>query len=375
MQPGQIADDIDSQATRTLRSLVERLSSMGYAEFFSSFDPLRPRPHEWAVARDCAPVKLRPLLDLFLLTRSVCREALTPLIGDLLGPLCELRLCSSAGSGQFVTPGLVLLPVLNNWLFCQPPQAEQTLYFGDDSVALLWRMRVPRGSRCLDLCAGPGIQSLQASHLAAHVDAVEINPVAVALARVNVIMNGAEDRVSVHCGDLYEPVRGARFDVVIANPPLLPFPDEIPYPLIGNGGPDGMRVTWRILDGLQNALLPKGRGQLIGCCFSDGILPLCLPRLETWAAREGVDALVTITAHQPVLPGTTYFEFLVDSAAKSTGLGQREVGSAYAQLLKASGATHLCAYFLLINRGEGKVHIQDMSDDFSRELWYVSRSA
>lgn len=373
MDTGLAVDDLDSRAGGILRSLIDRLVEAGYAEFFSCFNPLRPRPDDWIRARDGAPDSLRPLLDLFLLRRSVPNEALGP-IEDLLGGLVGLHVCLLLEGNQFATPGLVLVPVLNNWLFCQPPQAQQTLYFGDDSLALLLRTRVPRGSRCLDLCSGPGIQALNACHDADHVDAVEINPVAAGLARINVLINGAEDRVSVHCGDLYQPVLGERYDLVIANPPLLPFPDTIPYPLIGHGGPDGMRITWRILEGLAGALQTDGAAQLIGCCLSDGILPLCLRQLEAWATKARMKVLLTITAHQPVHRRAAYFEFLVDSAARSTGLNPETVANLYTELLEASKATHLCPYFMLVRRGVGQVSLQDLSHEGTLELWYVGRS-
>lgn len=369
-------DDLDSEASRVLRSLVERLSSFGYPEFFCSFDPRRPRTADWASARDKAPDALGPLIDLFLLTRPVSRQTLEPLLGDLLEALCTLHLCSVVGNGELATPGLILAPIMNNWVFCQPAQPDQTIYFGDDSIALLWRMRIPDGADCLDLCAGPGTQSLQARHSAASVDAVEINPVAAALARINVLMNGAEHQIRVHCGDLYEPVQESTFDVVLANPPLLPFPDDIRYPLIGNGGPDGMRITWRILDGLPEVLRPKGSAQLIGCSLSDGVVPISLRRLESWSEHAKMDVIVTITAHRPLAPGSAYLDFLVNSAAACSdiGLPKDDVAPSYMRFLEASGATHLCAFFLFVKRGEGRVSIQNLSENASSELWYVSRT-
>jgi release factor glutamine methyltransferase len=50
--------------------------------------------------------------------------------------------------------------------------------------------------------------------------AVDISPEAVRCARINVLLNRVEDRVEVRCGDLFEPVCGERFDLVLFNPPF-----------------------------------------------------------------------------------------------------------------------------------------------------------
>lgn len=49
--------------------------------------------------------------------------------------------------------------------------------------------------------------------------ATDISPVAVRCAKVNVAINDVEDRVRVVEGDLFLPVEGETFDLVIFNPP------------------------------------------------------------------------------------------------------------------------------------------------------------
>ncbi len=39
------------------------------------------------------------------------------------------------------------------------------------------------------------------------------------------------------------------FSLVVVNPPLLPIPDEIPYPFVGDGGQSGLDITLHILKG------------------------------------------------------------------------------------------------------------------------------
>lgn len=355
-----------------LRALPERLARSGYGEFYASFNPAAPRRADWAAHRgDLLDDDLGALVDLFLLSQPVEEERLEARLGDLIEGLLDVRVLVRTGDGRLTTPDLVLLVVFGNWLLCQRPQVNPTLYFGDDSVALLLRLLPKPGGRCLDLCSGPGIQSLHCSRFARTVTAVEVNPVAAALARLNMILNQRDDRVRVHCGSLYEPVRGELFDTIVANPPLLPFPESIAYPFVGHGGEDGMRVTWRIMEGLPDALAPEGTAHLIGTCLSDGLLPLCADALAGWSGRVGMDTSITVLAHHHLRPGTEYFDGLATTAALSAGLKVEEVVSHFLDSLRAQDADHLCAYTLHVTPGAGRFRVRDLSRDGTPGLWYV----
>ncbi len=78
---------------------------------------------------------------------------------------------------------------------------------------------VAPGSRVLDMGTGSGVGAVTAARLGARVVAVDINPHAVRCARINAILNEVEARVDVRHGDLFAPVAGERFDVVLFNPP------------------------------------------------------------------------------------------------------------------------------------------------------------
>jgi ribosomal protein L11 methyltransferase len=73
------------------------------------------------------------------------------------------------------------------------------------------------GQRVLDLGAGSGILAIAAAKLgAAHVDAVEIEPVAAAVCTENVARNGVTDVVTVRQGTL-TGAPAQRFDLALAN--------------------------------------------------------------------------------------------------------------------------------------------------------------
>lgn len=106
-------------------------------------------------------------------------------------------------------PLLVLPQVFNPRLLRTGELLARTL----DSVT------VPRGSTVLDMGTGSGVGAIIAARWAGRVLAVDINPQAVRCARINVLLNRLEGRVEVLQGDLFDPVRGQKFDVILFNPP------------------------------------------------------------------------------------------------------------------------------------------------------------
>lgn len=78
-----------------------------------------------------------------------------------------------------------------------------------------------RTAEVLDMGTGSGVGAVVAARHARRVVAVDISPAAVRCARANVLLNRLEDRVEVLEGDLFAPVAGRRFDVVLFNPPFF----------------------------------------------------------------------------------------------------------------------------------------------------------
>jgi len=122
------------------------------------------------------------------------------------------------------------------------------------------------GFDALDLGTGSGVGAVFAARCGARVLAVDINPEAARCARVNALVNHLEDRIEVRVGDLFEPVAGQRFDLVIFNPPFY------------RGEPsDNLDHAWRAQDvferfagGLPAALKPGGRALLVLSSDGDG---------------------------------------------------------------------------------------------------------
>lgn len=142
-----------------------------------------------------------------------------------------------------------------------------------------------RVRRVLDVGTGSGCLAIAtALHLPdAMVDAVDISPEALALARRNARRHGVSDRVEVIESDLLNALKGRRYDVILANPPYVPtasmagLPAEYRWePALGlEAGKDGLDLVRRLLD------------TAAGHLQADGILIL-----EVGEAAESLEALL-----------------------------------------------------------------------------------
>ncbi len=120
----------------------------------------------------------------------------------------------------------------------------------------------------LDLCTGSGCLAILASRNFpnAQIDAVDISKDALEVAARNVGDYELEDRIKLHRGDLFAPLKGKRYDLIISNPPYvdaggmaaLPRECRAEPKLAFDGGPDGLDIVRRILDQAAGHLTPQG---------------------------------------------------------------------------------------------------------------------
>nr|WP_315597515.1 50S ribosomal protein L3 N(5)-glutamine methyltransferase [uncultured Cupriavidus sp.] len=121
----------------------------------------------------------------------------------------------------------------------------------------------------LELCTGSGCLPIIAAHVwpNAKIDAVDISPDALAVARRNVADYKMENRIALHEGDLYAPLPSdARYDVILTNPPYVNEQSmrELPAEYLAEprialaGGDDGMDIVRRIIAGAKKRLNPGG---------------------------------------------------------------------------------------------------------------------
>ncbi len=75
----------------------------------------------------------------------------------------------------------------------------------------------------LDLCTGSGCIAIALAHHLPEltVDATDLSADALIVAAQNVARHGMRERVHLHQGDLYQPVRGRQYDLIVSNPPYV----------------------------------------------------------------------------------------------------------------------------------------------------------
>ena len=90
---------------------------------------------------------------------------------------------------------------------------------GEFLVSQLDARRIGPEAEVLDMGTGSGVCAVFAARHARRVVAVDINASAVRCARINALLNRAEG-LDVRHGDLFDPVAGERFDLILFNPPF-----------------------------------------------------------------------------------------------------------------------------------------------------------
>ncbi|HEY4277115.1 MAG TPA: HemK2/MTQ2 family protein methyltransferase, partial [Conexibacter sp.] len=132
-------------------------------------------------------------------------------------------------------------------------------------AAVMSEHDLARNAKALDLFTGSGVLAIAAMHAGARsMTAVDLSRRAVATVRLNALRNGV--RVRAVRGDLFAPVAGERFDLIVANPPYLPGVERLPRrgaARAWEGGRDGRELVDRLCDGARDHLAPGGRLLLV----------------------------------------------------------------------------------------------------------------
>jgi ribosomal protein L3 glutamine methyltransferase len=161
----------------------------------------------------------------------------------------------------------------------------------------------------LDLCTGNGSLAVLAA-LAwpeVQVDAADLSPDALAVARENVERHGLQERIALHQGDGLAAVAGRHYDLILCNPPYvngdamaaLP-PEYRTEPTLAlAGGPDGMDFIRPLLAQARGALA-EGGVLVLEIGHESPNFMAAFPTLEfAWLPTHGGDdQVVLITREQ-----------------------------------------------------------------------------
>ncbi len=163
--------------------------------------------------------------------------------------------------------------------------------------------------RVVDVCTGSGCLAVLLAHQFpdAKVDAIELSPDALAVAKFNIAEHRLLDRVKLHRSDVFDAVPQAKYDIILSNPPYVPtrelrgLPEEFKRePAMAlDGGRDGLDIIRRLLQQARERLQPHGIVVLeVGGLRA--AMDRAFPELELhwFHTEDGEDCVCLIQAHR-----------------------------------------------------------------------------
>lgn len=278
----------------TLSALRESLGRAGYTQrnIAAAVGRRAPFPD---VAREVYSRRLSEgpplstLIRLFYLGGTVSEGDATRALGAaVLKPLIETAVLELAAGA--VTPRLALTPFAGLYLLHDRDDREDLAAWHVSGVApaskSLAGLTVRRSvDSALDVGTGCGVQALLAARHAGRVVAVDLNPRALQFARLNAVLNDI-DNVELREGDLFDPVEGQRFDLIVANPPFVISPaSEL---LFRDAGLAGDELSRLVLASAATFLADNGYASVLCSWIAPSAESWSRPILE-WLEGCGCD--------------------------------------------------------------------------------------
>ncbi|MCW2831712.1 MAG: transferase [Aeromicrobium sp.] len=226
---------------------------------------------------------LATLVRLFALQAPADRATADAALPGLVEPLAAAGILAT--SGDEVRARIDIRPygdeIHDWWIVCDPTSgldgrqapmgAEYVLGISEASSSLAQlTVREPVG-RALDLGTGCGVQALHLAQHAAQVVATDVNPRALAMARLTARLN--DINIDVRDGSLFDPVAGETFDLIATNPPFVISPPGSNVLVYRDSGMPGDSVVRHLVENAAEHLTDGGWCQI----------------LANWAHHDGSD--------------------------------------------------------------------------------------
>jgi len=160
----------------------------------------------------------------------------------------------------------------------------------EDTFLLVENLDIKRNDDVLEIGTGTGLVAVYAAQRSRNVIATDINDYALQCAVKNTITNRTYN-VELRKGNLFEPVKDEKFDLILFNTPYLPTGEDEKLDeelnAAWDGGSEGRDTIDQFLNELKAHLKPNGRVQLVQSSLSDN--EKTLAKLE----ELGFDAEIT----------------------------------------------------------------------------------
>jgi hypothetical protein len=142
------------------------------------------------------------------------------------------------------------------------------------------------------------------------------------IAELNRRLNGLEDRVRFVCASAESFARASteKYDRILFNPPLVPMVPGYKFSPVGNGGPDGLALTRRILKLYPDRIAAGGSMEFIGMGLGQKDRPVVAQELKAIARQHGLGGRIHLISRHPIRPFAPLFEVCVSGLAKDNGL-------------------------------------------------------
>jgi len=167
---------------------------------------------------------------------------------------------------------LELLPAIAEMLECRAGspnpaskrrKSSNKAGFGDPALQSRHAVK-----RVVDVCTGSGCLAILLAHQfpEAKVDAIDLSPDALDVARFNVATHQLARRVKLHHSDVFDAVPAVKYDLILSNPPYVPtrelrgLPEEFKQEpsMALDGGRDGLDIIRKLLRQARERLQKHG---------------------------------------------------------------------------------------------------------------------
>jgi hypothetical protein len=255
-------------------------------------DPLRAPMRLWHARRLREPAAIAARL--FVLGDPVSPHDAAGLLGDL-APWGECKLLDLAGG--LVTSRARLALAGDLYVFGDRGASPDEIPPLNGVTSVLARAAIPARpvlTSALDLGCGPGALALALARVAGRVVGTDVSARAVAWARWNATLNAAAP-IALREGDLFAPLDGERFDLIVSQPPFLAHRREAARSNYGHGGARGDELALRALKDAPSHLTASGRAVFLAdwpLFDGDPLDARVRAALGDVGAGAGVDALV-----------------------------------------------------------------------------------
>ncbi|WP_083889497.1 DUF7782 domain-containing protein [Nocardia pneumoniae] len=227
---------------------------------------------EREVAAALAPVDLDRAVAAGLLDRD----------GDAVRAALDLRPLDAGAGTRWI------LSDLDDSMRRRTLSEDHVLGVGHASLSLLRATPTRPVGTVLDLGTGCGVQAIHAASYARQVTATDVNARALWLAEATAALNDLD--IELVEGSWFEPVRGRRFDQIVANPPFVVGPARVEHTYRDSGlALDG--ASELVISQAADLLVPGGTAAMLAAWVHvDG--EDWRARVSSWLPAHGVDAWV-----------------------------------------------------------------------------------